>query len=100
MSGASAKKYAPRTLPGPARASVPSGAIVAAQGEGRGMRAATAANSGACAPGAPSPAGRSSRKSPLSGMQTLAQTSHSACSLSASGPAGPLTVTGSSTSPR
>ena len=92
---------ASRTAPSPSPVtdSTPSGETRAGQGDGRGKRAAAAANSGACADGAGVPAGRSSRKVPSSGTQIFSHTSQVACSSTGPAPSQCVVISGSSTSP-
>ena len=83
----------------PTTESVPSGAIRACHGDGRGTERAWAANRGASADGAALPAGRSRTNVPSSGTQMSLQTSQVASALIRIGPAAPVMVTGSRTSP-
>ena len=99
VSGVSAANHASVTPVRPGTNSVPSGAMRAWNGEGRGACWSAVANRPAWGEANGTPCGRSSRKSPDSGTQTLAQISHSACSCTGTAPAAPERVTGSSKSP-
>jgi len=102
-SAAAGKNQASRTVagdsPAPASDKVPSGAIRAPNGDGRGTLAAAAANSGASEDGAGALGGSSRVKRPSSGTQMRSHTSQLAAASICSGPLPGVTVSGSKTSP-
>ena len=100
---AAGRNQASRTVaddnPAPRSDNTPSGVTRASNGDGRGSRAAAAANSGASAEGAGVPAGRSRVNVPSSGTQTFSHTSQVADASMCNGLEPAVTATGSSTSP-
>ncbi len=100
------KNQASRTVaadsPLPSRLSVPSGATWAVNGDGRGCRAAPAANNGASSEGdgvPGGPGGKNSLNVPSSGTQIFSHTSQVALASMAKPPAAGMTVTGNTISP-